>query len=26
MRLVWGKGMSLEGTKPRELDDSFGWE
>jgi hypothetical protein len=24
MRLVWGKGRSLEGTKPRELDDSFG--
>jgi hypothetical protein len=26
MRLVWGKGMSLEETKPRELYDIFGWE
>jgi len=24
MRLVWGKGRSLEVTKPRELDDIFG--
>jgi hypothetical protein len=24
MRLVWGKGMSVEETKPRELYDIFG--